>query len=69
MARQMGRMDVWLYIGANGLHAITSAEDGANLPGDLGPWVLERALRLQASMADEQEAITLIVQHGYCCFE
>ena len=65
----MGRMDVWLYISAKGMHALTRVEDGANLPDDLGPWVLERAERLQTSMADEQEAITLIVQHGYCCFE
>lgn len=62
-------MDVWLYTGANGLHAITSDVAGANLPDNLGPWFLNRAVTLQASMADEQEAITLIAEHGYCCFE
>lgn len=59
---------VWLYTATSGLHALTSDEDGANLPDELGPWALDRAVKLQTSMADEQEAIMLVVQHGYCCF-
>ena len=40
-ARQIGRMDVWLYTGISGLHALTNEEDGANLPDDLahGHWI------------------------------
>ena len=62
-------MDVWHYKGRGGLHALTSAKNGANLPGDLGPWKLLSPTILNEEADDEREAISLIIAHGYCCFE
>lgn len=62
-------MNVWLFDGANGLHALTHDDEGSILPGDLGPWAKVRAIELRGDTSDEQEAIALIREHGFCCFE
>lgn len=62
-------MNVWHYRNSDTLHALTSAEDGGNLPDDLGPWTLLGPLSLDHGGADEGKAISLINRHGYCCFE
>lgn len=61
-------MNVWLFAGADGLHALTTETDGSNLPGELGPWAKVRSVELKDDAPDEQEAIALIGEHGFCCF-
>ena len=67
--RQTRVMDVWLYSGANGLYALTRDQDAANLPHDLGPWTALRATTLSVASTDEAEAMELIKEHGFCCFD
>lgn len=62
-------MDVWHYRNSDTLHALTSADDGGNLPDDLGPWTLIGPVTLDHGGEDEDKAISLIAAHGYCCFE
>lgn len=62
-------MNVWLFAGADGLHALTPEGEGLNLPGELGPWTKIRAVELKDDTPDEQEAIALIGEHGFCCFD
>jgi hypothetical protein len=63
-------MDAWLFSNSDRLHALTIDEQGSNLPAELGPWTPVRPYALDAAAAaDEQEAVALIAQHGYCCFE
>lgn len=62
-------MDLWLYSGPGSLYALTNHREGGNLPEDLGPWKVLRSVRLEGSSVDEQEAIALINEHGYCCFD
>ncbi|MCH4894964.1 hypothetical protein GO308_17820 [Sphingomonas sp. SFZ2018-12] len=62
-------MNVWLFSGAQGLSALTVDGDGGNLPDELGPWSKVRAVELQNDTPDEQEAIALIGEHGFCCFD
>lgn len=61
-------MNVWLFSGADGLSALTIDGEGANLPDELGPWVKVRAIELHDDTPDEQEAIALIGEYGFCCF-
>lgn len=62
-------MDVWHYKGSGRLRALTIDEDGGNLPVDLGPWLLIGSAILTDDGEDEQDAASLIVKHGYCCFK
>ena len=62
-------MDVWHYQSRDRLYALTVAEDGSNLREDLGPWMLRGPVTLLDQAEDEREAISLITEHGYCCFE
>ncbi|ATY31161.1 hypothetical protein [Sphingomonas psychrotolerans] len=62
-------MDAWLFSNSDRLHALTIDEQGSNLPAELDPWTLVRFHSLDGTAADEQEAIALIEEHGYCCFE
>ncbi len=62
-------MDAWLFSGPDRLHALTIDEQGDNLPAELGPWTPVRRYALDATAADEKDAISLICEHGYCCFE
>ncbi len=62
-------MNVWLFSGADGLSALTVDGGGTNLPGELGPWMKVRAVTLEQNTPDEQEAIALIEEHGFCCFD
>jgi len=62
-------MDTWLYSGAGKVWALTRDQDGVNLPDHLGPWELVRLVSLDGDGSDEQEAIALIEEHGFCCFE
>jgi hypothetical protein len=61
-------VNVWLFTGADGLSALTIDGEGANLPAELGPWTKVRAIELHNDGPDEQEAIALIGEHGFCCF-
>jgi len=62
-------LKVWLFAGAGELHALSCDGEGTNLPEDLGPWEMLRAVELQDDAPDEREAISLIGEHGFCCFE
>lgn len=62
-------MNVWLFSGPDGLSALTSDGEGVNLPDELGPWTKVRDIELLNDSPDEQEAIALIREHGFCCFE
>ena len=62
-------MEVWLFAGADRLRALTGDRDGGNLPDDLGPWALVRPVTLEGEAPDEEEAIALIGEHGFCCFD
>jgi hypothetical protein len=62
-------LKVWFFTGADGLSALTIDGEGINLPDELGPWNRVRALELQSDSPDEQEAIALIDEYGFCCFE
>ncbi len=62
-------MNVWLFDGANGLRALTGEGEGTNLPGELGPWTKVKAIELKPDAPDEQEAMALIGEHGFCCFD
>ena len=62
-------MNVWLYSSSGPLHALTREKGGANLPDNLGPWRKIRCVRLRREARDEQEAIALVSEHGYCCFD
>jgi len=62
-------MDAWLFSNSDRLHALTIDERGDNLPAGLGPWIPVRCYSLDATASDEREAIALLDEHGYCCFE
>lgn len=62
-------MDVWLYSAPEKLWALTNDSEGGNLPDDLGPWVPVRPVVLREDASDEQQAIQLIAEHGFCCFD
>ena len=50
-------------------YALTADEEGASLPTYLGPWEALRSLSISDKNEDEAEALLLIREHGYCCFE
>jgi hypothetical protein len=62
-------MQVWCFIGAGNLWAISAQEDGANLPGDHAPWRYLKAVMLTGTDPDEREAQALVESHGFCCFK
>lgn len=62
-------MNVWHYQSRDRLYALTADKDGSDLPDELGPWVLQGSVTLLGQVDDEREAILLITEHGYCCFE
>jgi hypothetical protein len=62
-------MQVWCFVGANGLWALSGDEAGASLPEDLGPWTFLKSATLDGAANDEREAKALIAEHGYCCFD
>ncbi|RZF63868.1 hypothetical protein EWE75_13820 [Sphingomonas populi] len=62
-------MDAWLFSNSDRLRALTAVELGDNLPVELAPWAPLRRYFLDVKAPDEQEAIALICEHGYCCFE
>lgn len=60
---------VWLHQNAEKLFALTGDEDGVDLPAHLGPWAALKPTELRGNEPDEAEALSLIGEHGYCCFE
>lgn len=62
-------MDAWLFSSADKLYALAGDDAGADLPAELGPWIRTRHVTLQADVSDERTAISLIREHGFCCFE
>lgn len=62
-------MQVWCFIGAGGLWALSSDEAGTHLPADLGPWQYLKTVMLTGVDAEEREAEGLIRQHSFCCFD
>lgn len=62
-------MNVWHYQNPDRLYALTADKDGSNLPDELGPWVLRGSVTLLGQADGEREAISLIAEHGYGCFE
>ena len=61
-------MQVWCFVDANSLWALSGDEAGASLPEDLGPWTFLKVAKLEGVENDEREAADLIAEHGYCCF-
>lgn len=61
-------MDVWCFIGADGLWALSAQRSGGNLPAEHGPWTFLKAAVLTGSGDDEREAEATLREHGYCCF-
>lgn len=52
------------YKGRDELHALTSDDDGANLPAELGPWMLVGMAELLDRGEDEQGAALLVNELG-----
>ncbi len=61
-------MQAWLFKGVNGYLALSAERTGAELPAEHGPWRVLRHVTLDHDDPDEEEARTLIREHGYCCF-
>ena len=59
---------VWCFAGQE-MWALTGDETGHGLPADLGPWTFRKRLTLDGSNPDEAEALQLIRDHGFCCFD
>ena len=62
-------MQVWCFVGAGGLWALSGEESGACLPDHLGPWTFLKIATLDGGEQDEREALALIGEHGFCCFD
>ncbi|MBV1692497.1 hypothetical protein KRR38_33905 [Novosphingobium sp. G106] len=62
-------MQVWCFVGANGLWALCGDEAGVSLPEELGPWTFLKVASLDGTEKDELEAKALITEHGFCCFD
>lgn len=62
-------MNIWLFRGADQLNALTIDHSGTNLPDELGPWQLVRMVTLNGGRPDEHEALALVAEHGFCCFQ
>lgn len=63
-----GGVPVWCYAGED-IWALTGDAGGSALPTELGPWVLRKMLTITGSDPDEAEALQLIREHGFCCFD
>ena len=61
-------MQVWCFVGADGLWALCGDEAGEYLPTDLGPWTFLKIATLNGVDEDEREVEALIQEYGYCCF-
>ncbi len=59
---------IWCFAGPE-MWALTDDETGQVLPADLGPWVLRKSMAMTGSDPDEAEALDLIREHGFCCFD
>ena len=59
---------VWCFAGRD-MWALTDDEAGHGLPADLGPWTFRKRLTLDGASPDEAEALQLIRDHGFCCFD
>ena len=62
-------VNVWLFRGASRLVALTIDRSGANLSDELGKWVLVRRVTLDDGSPDEDEALALLKEHGWCCID
>jgi hypothetical protein len=62
-------VEVWCFKAAGGLWALSGDASGANLPAGLGPWCFHQIADLQGEADDEREAIELIEEHEFCCFQ
>ena len=62
-------MQVWCFVNATGLWALSGDAGGVNLPIDLGPWKFRKVTVLTGEADDERQAEALLTEHGYCCFE
>jgi hypothetical protein len=61
-------MLVWLFSGSDNLVALCADRMGTGLPSEHGPWSYLREVALDHDGTDEEQARTLIREHGYCCF-
>ena len=62
-------MSAWLYRNDDHLFALVADRAGSRLPAELGPWTYLKQVELTGRDADEAQAIALMLEHGYCCFE
>ena len=63
-----GAVPLWCFAGAD-VWALTDDQTGAALPDDLGPWILRKGLTIDGINPEEAEALRLIDEHGFCCFD
>ncbi|MCC2976635.1 hypothetical protein LK533_08095 [Sphingomonas sp. PL-96] len=61
-------MQVWIFQSSGSLKALCADESGTRLPVEHGPWTRLRSVNLDQGGDDENEAKSLIGEHGYCCF-
>ncbi|ARR57585.1 hypothetical protein HY78_29140 (plasmid) [Rhizorhabdus wittichii DC-6] len=59
---------VWCFEGPD-LWALAGDEAGHALPADMGPWTFKKMLVIGSSDPDEAEALQLIRENGFCCFD
>jgi hypothetical protein len=61
-------MEVWCFVGFDGLWGLSSQRSGENLPEEHGPWKFLKTANLTGSCEDELAAQASIEQFGFCCF-
>jgi hypothetical protein len=62
-------MQVWCFVGADGLWALSGDKSGDCLPADLGPWTFRKTVTLDGKEDDQREAEALVREHGFVCFD
>lgn len=61
-------MRAWLFEGSGNLTALCVDDAGSVLPNEHGPWTRLRHIDLDHAGDDEEQARSLLLEHGYCCF-
>ncbi|MDB5577562.1 MAG: hypothetical protein JWR80_2738 [Bradyrhizobium sp.] len=62
-------MQVWIFRSRSGMLALTVDATGASLPPVDGSWRQLKEVTLAGADRDELEAIDLIREFGFCCFD
>ncbi len=62
-------MKVWIFHSGSGMLALTADATGAFLPPVEGSWRCLKEVTLSGVDLDELEALDLIREFGFCCFD